>query len=44
MSYTDEYEAEIRDEILEEMHEDAENWHRSEEDGWFYPDEDELQE
>lgn len=41
MSYVDDYNQEAMQELLEEMREDAENWHRSEEDGWFYPDGDE---
>lgn len=36
---SDMYEAQR--EILEECDEYAENWQRSEEDGWFYSDEDE---
>jgi len=38
MSYNDEYDQEVVQELLEEMQEDSENWHRSEEDGWYYPD------
>lgn len=41
MSSNDEYDQEVVQELLEEMQEDAENWHCSEEDGWFYPDGDE---
>jgi len=38
MSYCEEYDQEVMQEIVEEMHEDVENWQRSDEDGWFYPD------
>lgn len=40
MSYIDEYQQEVMQEIFEEMHEDADNYQRSEDEGWFYPDED----
>ncbi len=31
------------DEIISEMKENADNFHRAEEDGWFYSDEDETE-
>jgi len=33
------YQEEVMRDILEEADEFAENWQRSEEEGWFYPDE-----
>ena len=36
----DAYQAEVTREIREEANEYADNVHRAEEDGWFYPDED----
>lgn len=39
MDELDIYQAEIMQEILEETNEYAENYQRSDEDGWFYPDE-----
>ena len=36
----DSYYAEIQSEILDEIQEYGENWRRSEDEGWFYPEED----